>query len=183
MKHAAIGLVAAVALTAVSLAAQTQIVKSVTADGTVTYSDRAGVAGDHVSPFRPFGVSSSAPALPYDLREKAQRYPVIFYAAPSCSACDAARAALITRGIPFAEKTIVTPEDVAALRALTGEAQVPALRIGSQPLSGYAADTWQRYFDAAGYPATSRLPAGWRNPEATSLTPAQAAPRSDPADE
>jgi glutaredoxin len=152
--------------------------KVVGPDGKVTYTDRAPVdqPSQHISKG---GVVSSGPALPYELQQVAARYPVVLYTMPECGLCDKVRTFLRGRGVPFAEKLVVTPADAAALSKAESTTSLPVGRIGQQQLLGFNAGDWARYLDAAGYPKTSALPAGYAWPAATPLTPpaASAAPR------
>lgn len=113
--------------------------------------------------------------LPYLVAQAAQRYPVTLYASSHCTPCESARAFLNQRGIPFVEKTISSNADLAALKDLTHSTNVPALTIGAQALDGFSSSTWSQYLDAAGYPKTSQLPAGWQNGATSPLAPAQPA--------
>ena len=103
----------------------------------------------------------------------ASRYPVTFYTAPDCVPCGAARNMLSNRGIPFAEKTVTTSEDIEALKRLAGVPSLPFLTIGGQQLRGFAEAEWVQYLDAAGYPRTSQLPPGYARTPATPLVAAQ----------
>lgn len=110
--------------------------------------------------------------LPFELRQAASRFPVTLYTGPNCAPCDQGRALLVQRGIPFAQRTVSTPEDGEALRRLSGELSLPLLTVGSQQVRGFAPGPWSQYLDAAGYPARSMLPAGYRQAAAIPLAPA-----------
>lgn len=155
-----------------ALPASAQQYKVIGADGKVTYTDRPPVvAGDRVSKFNADGKSSTSEvALPVELREAAQRYPVILYVTANCTPCDSARQFLRQRGIPHLEKNVVTVEDGDALLRLTGGRDAPTLAIGAQVVRGLSADSWTSYLDAAGYPKESKLPASYQFPAATPLT-------------
>jgi len=159
-------------------AAQAQMYRHVGPDGRVTYSDQPPVAGAHA-----VGASAAASgaggnaALPYQLGQTAQSYPVTLYTASDCAACDAGRSLLVDRGIPFSEKTVESSGDIAALQRLSGSNSLPLLTIGQQRLSGYSDQAWSQYLDAAGYPKTSQLPGSYRRPSATPL--AAAAPQPE----
>ncbi len=146
--------------------------KVVGPDGKVTYTDRIPSPADgKVTPLNAAGNTVAAPeALPFELRQVTLRYPVTLYSIADCAPCDSARALLRQRGIPHAERLILTEEDAEALQRLTGTRDAPTLMIGQQPLRGFSADTWNAYFDSAGYPRESRLPAGYQFPTATALT-------------
>src|SRR5690606_35905835 len=82
-----------------------------------------------------------------------------------------------TRGIPFSERTVGnTSDEVDALKRIGGDTSLPVLTIGAQRLKGYSDAEWSRYLDAAGYPAKSALPSGYRRPTATPLVPVRLAP-------
>lgn len=149
-----------------------QIYKSVGAGGVTSYSDSAGASGaSNATPLGPQPADSGNPPLPYALQQVAQRYPVSLYVTTACTACDAARAFLVTRGIPFDEKSITTPADDAALQQRTGAHDLPVLAMGTKYLTGFTQTTWVTYLDAAGYPRISQLPIGWRAPPAAPLVP------------
>jgi len=181
-------------------AAQAQVYRIVGPDGRVTFSDRPPAEGKAEPATSPLpggaGNAGSAP-LPLELRTAASRFPVVLYTSKTCGPCDSARALLARRGIPFTERTIATQADVGALRNLSGDVRLPFATLGQQHLVGFAEAEWSQYLDAAGYPANSALPAGYRNPAATPLvaveprpvdptaqatTPAPAAPQPLPSD-
>ena len=118
--------------------------------------------------------------LPYELQQVAQRYPVTLYTGGDCAPCDTGRALLSTRGVPFNERQVKTPADVEAFQRLSGETSLPLLAIGGQQLEGFSDTTWSQYLDAAGYPKSIRLPAGYSNPPAQPMV-AQAIPSISPA--
>ena len=178
---------AAAALLLASALPASALYKVVGPDGKVTYTDRpppAAATGlpSRVTPMAPAAAPpATAAALPTELRQVAVRYPVTLYVLPNCAPCDSARALLRQRGIPYAEKIVATEDDAEALQRLAGTRDAPTLTIGSQPLRGLSADTWNAYLDSAGYPRESRLPAGFQFSAATPLverreaTPAGAA--------
>jgi glutaredoxin len=143
--------------------------KVVGPDGKVTYTDRAP-ADQPSQQISKGGVLSSGASLPYELKQVASRYPVVLYTMPECGLCDQARAFLKGRGVPFAEKQVITPTDAAALRKAENTSDLPVGRIGQQQLLGFSQTDWAKYLDAAGYPKTSALSAGYAWPAATPLT-------------
>ncbi len=165
--------------------------KVVGPDGKITYTDRAPTeAQSKVVPINGGGSSSSDASLPYELRQVAQRYPVTLYSSNECAPCDAGRQFLRERGVPFADKSVSTPEDSSAMQRLTGTTSLPVVSIGSQIVKGWSQGEWASYLDAAGYPKTSQLPKTFQTGSATPLTerkesvPAPAAPaprRATPA--
>ncbi|RPE70637.1 glutaredoxin [Tibeticola sediminis] len=153
-------------------------------DGRVTYSDvppppaakaasqpaRAGAAA-----------AGSGPALPYELQQAVSRYPITLYTTSSCAACDAARAYLRQRGVPFAERTVTTPEDAQLLQQRTQSTELPVLGIGNRIVKGYNETEWRQYLDAAGYPRSAQLPPGYRLPPPAPLAEPKATPAASSA--
>ncbi len=155
-------------------AAQAQY-KVVAPDGSVTYTDRPPASANaKVTPIGRTAIAAAAAAnpelaLPAELRNAMQKHPVTLYTSDSCTPCDAARRLLQTRGVPFAERRVLSEEDVAALERLLGARTVPSLSIGAQPLRGFNETDWGGFLDAAGYPKESKLPRNWPVPVATPL--------------
>ena len=155
-----------------------QVYRIVGPDGKVIFSDRppsetnskvTAAAGS------PRGSVSTA-SLPFELRQVVQRYPVTLYTGDNCSPCQSARSMLITRGVPFTEKSVTTPEDSQALQRLSGENSLPFATIGGQQLKGFSDVEWTPFLNAAGYPASSVLPSSYRQAAATPLVAVSAAP-------
>lgn len=144
-------------------------------DGRVTFSDQPPATAGA----RPVGSTGSTAApdsaaqLPFQLRQVVARYPVTLYTAKECAPCNSGRNLLNARGIPYAEKSIDTPEDGEALKRLSGEASLPFLTIGGQQIKGYSDTEWTQFLDAAGYPKTSALPANYRRPAPAPLVAAR----------
>jgi glutaredoxin len=109
-----------------------------------------------------------------------QRFPVTLYTTKECSSCDAGRNMLRNRGVPFTERTIESAEDNAALQRLTGSSGLPIATIGAQQVKGFSDVEWSQFLDAAGYPKTSQLPSGYKNPAPEPMV-ARAAPAPAPA--
>lgn len=145
--------------------------KVVGPDGKVTYTDRPSVSTDgKVQPVNARGGVSNDVALPFELRQAAQRFPVTLYTGANCVPCDSGRQLLRQRGIPFTEKSVNTNDDGEALQRIVGSRDLPALTIGGQILRGLQASEWTSYLDSAGYPKESRLPANFPVGTATPLT-------------
>jgi glutaredoxin len=159
-----------------STAAQAQaqvIFRTVGPDGAVSFSDKPA-AGKDITPTP--SASSRLPVdrttpdgLTFELRQIANRFPVVLYTGDNCSPCTAGRSLLRARGIPYAERTVTTPADADALQRLSGEISLPFLTIGGQHIKGFAEGQWHQFLDAAGYPKTSQLPATYRVGTATPL--------------
>jgi glutaredoxin len=161
--------------TSIGVQAQT-VYRIVGPDGKVTFSDKAPVTADQ-GKVATTGVGAAAAAsgssLPFELRQVAAKYPVTLYTAPDCGPCSSGRAMLSGRGIPFAERTVTTNEDIASLQRISGESSLPFLTIGGQRIKGYSDLEWTQYLDAAGYPKTSVLPSSYRAAPATPLVALQ----------
>jgi glutaredoxin len=172
---AAAGALAFVLTGTVSDAFAQQIFKIVGPDGRITFSDKppseTGTKADaaKVIPLTAEGGAVSLATLPFELRQAAQRYPVTIYTSPGCGTCAQGRSLLMSRGIPFSEKTVASREDGDALMRLAGTQNVPLLTIGGQQLKGYSDSEWVQFLDAAGYPKTSQLPSTYVAPPATPL--------------
>lgn len=160
--------------------AASALYKVVGPDGKVTYTDRPDTTrNDKIANVAPKGpatgsgeaVPSANASLPAALRQVAAKFPVVLYVStPDCDPCNSGRQFLQQRGIPYAERTVTSNEDVDALQRITGGKAAPTLSIGGQVLAGFSTTEWGQYLDAAGYPDTSALPAGWRA-SVTPLTP------------
>ncbi|MBL0422015.1 glutaredoxin family protein [Ramlibacter sp. AW1] len=157
-----------------------QVWRSVTPDGRVIFSDVPPPQAASPAPTAPTGAGSSASALPYALRQVADRYPVTLYTSDNCAPCATGRNLLRSRGIPFSERTISTEADVQALQRLMGERSLPVLTIGRQQIKGLIESEWQQYLDAAGYPRTSALPPNWRPAAPMPLVASAPAPAAAP---
>lgn len=140
-------------------------------NGTVTFSDQPPSTDVKVAPVAGGAAAgtTASPALPFELRQVAQRFPVVLYTRDDCAPCDTGRALLSSRGVPFSERQIKTPEDSEAFLRLSSQDALPLLTVGAQQLKGFSDVTWSQYLDAASYPKSIQLPAGYRNPPAQPL--------------
>jgi glutaredoxin len=159
-----------------------QIYRFVGADGRITFSDKTtldptlkAIAAPQVQP-----AAQATAVLPFELRQVVSRYPVTFYTGPGCGPCTGGRELLTRRGVPFTEKTVTSNDDIEALKRLAGAASLPFLTIGAQQLRGFSEVEWVQFLDAAGYPATSQLPANYSASPATPLVAAQELVRPAP---
>ena len=174
-RPAAAWLIALLALAAAAAHAQYKIVDP---DGRVTYTDRAPTqAQGRVVELgrRSAQAEPAVPALPADLQRIAQRHPVTLFSGERCPPCESGRELLQRRGVPYTERSVVSAADIDALQARTGARTLPALAIGGHVLRGWIESEWQAYLDAAGYPASSRLPPGWSPPPVRPLVPREPA--------
>lgn len=174
-RSALLAATALLALAAPSLQAQA-IFRIVGPDGRVTFSDQPPAPTEKATALSPSGRAATAAAttsggLPFELRQIANKYPVTLYTGDGCEPCNTGRAMLTTRGIPFNERTVTTPQDAEVLQRFSGQNSLPVLTIGGQRLNGFWNSEWNQYLDAAGYPPQSRLPTGYRNPPPSPLAP------------
>lgn len=158
-----------------------QVFRIVGPDGKVTFSDKppAETSAKVTMGSSASGAGVASSSLPFELRQVAQKYPVTLYTGDNCGPCQSARSMLINRGVPFAEKSVMTPEDSQALQRLSGENSLPFATIGGQQLKGYSDAEWTQFLNAAGYPASSVLSSSYRQPAATPLVAVAAAPATN----
>lgn len=118
----------------------------------------------------------SARNLPFELRRAVERAPVVLYSAPDCQPCTLAAGLLRERGVPFAERTVTSPDDLQEFRRLSGGLRLPYITIGGQSQGGFNPEVWSSMLDAAGYPKGSVLPRSyqWAAPQPL-VPPAEAA--------
>ncbi len=149
------------------------VYRTVGPDGKVTFSDQLPPDAQRTTQVGAAGTGSAdtRPNLPFELQQLVAKYPVTLYSAQSCGPCDSGRSVLAARGIPYTEKTVTTNEDIAAFGRISTENALPLLVIGGQQVKGFSATEWGQYLDAAGYPKTSVLPPGYRQPGAQALVP------------
>ena len=166
-----------VMLSMLALSAQAATYRWVDADGSVTYGDRPPANGAAQMRNAATSAEATTPAgfgtLPYALRSVANRFPVRLYTSRGCEVCDAARAHLIQRGVPFTESILASDRDLAEFRRIGfTEFKVPSVSVGRERAQGFGAANWNALLDAAGYPEKSMLPAGWRPAAAEAMAPA-----------
>ncbi len=183
MKHATFLAPALVLLTALCGTTAYAQYKIVAPDGTVTFTDRMPdqKQGGRVSNVTTSGAERPAADMPFELRQVAQKYPVTIYTLPECDACKQGRELLVRRGIPFSERAATTQADKALWEKITGSTAAPVLMVGKQQLRGFGSSNWNETLDAAGYPATSKLPTNYRHAEAVPLAPREVARTTAPA--
>ena len=145
-------------------------------DGKVVYSDTPPPANVKGVQKKNIGAAAAPAAagtsnLPYELGLAAKNFPVTLYTTPGCEGCDQGRAFLSKRGIPFAEKTITTNDDLEAVKKIAGSSGLPVMTIGNAKLLGFEPSGWGTSLDTAGYPANSLLPPSYKAPPPTALAP------------
>lgn len=177
MKHqtVVINLVVLYALCVGGLAGAQTVYRIVGPDGKVTFSDKAPL---DVTKATAASAGSKLPSateagMPYELRQISSRFPVTLYTGAACAPCNSGRVLLQGRGIPFIENTVITQEDIEALKRISGDNTLPFLTIGGQKIKGFSETEWVQFLDAASYPTTSVLPANYRGPSPRPLVTAQ----------
>jgi glutaredoxin len=182
-------LVVAVALALTCAAAHAQLYKWVGADGKVNYTDTPPPPTAKAAERKAFADGGSSPVegkLPFDLEQAVNNHPVTLYTTGNCPPCDEARTLLITRGVPFAEKTVSSQEDINQLKQAGGAGQLPFLLVGRATQQGMESGLYTSILNAAGYPDSNKLPRTYKNPPAEAATPAPKAlagkldPKADP---
>ena len=174
-------LTAALALLCVQ-AAHAQF-KWVDADGRIGYGDKPPASAHDIERLEGYvkGVRPDPQSqLPFQLQRTIQQFPVTLYTMGNCAGCDAGRALLKARSVPFVERTVATTDDAQALKKLTGGDQLPAFQVGTRMLIGFNSATWDDALDLAGYPRSSQLPPDWKWPEPAPLAAAPPAPAATP---
>lgn len=170
VRLAVVGLVTGLVATAVLAQSVYRIVGP---DGRITYSDQPPPAQTNARSIDSATKNAAAGAnntqLPFALRQVVGRYPVTLYTSTGCAPCNSGRNLLSRRGIPYVEKTITTQQDADALQRISGATSLPFLTIGTQQIKGYSDAEWTQFFDAAGYPKQSILPANYQHPAASPL--------------
>jgi glutaredoxin len=132
-----------------------ELYRSIDKDGKVHYGDSPLEGSDDVEQLKLGNDPVPDENLPYETRRARQNFPVTLYTFPACgSACQQARDLLNKRGIPFAEKSLVTQEDIDAFHKDSGDSMLPSVTIGKTWLKGFLATQWTKELDFAGYPAS-----------------------------
>lgn len=135
-----------------SVAQAQKVYRWVDKDGNVTYRDRPpSEAGQQVEE-RKIRMPRDAAGGAASGDDPATKAPVVLYTVPQCSSCDAARAHLEKRGIPFSEKNVDanrTAQD--ELRKRSGGLSVPTITVGDKVMKGYIDTLLDGELDAAGY--------------------------------
>lgn len=158
--------------------AHAQVYKWRDAKGVIHYGDKPPQGQRRVARLPDAQAAPAPVALPYELARAARGSPVTLYTGAGCGACDAGRALLRQRGIPFAEKTVASGADQQQLKQAGSDGQLPLLLVGRAKLVGFEAGAWNDALSAAAYPAESMLPAGYRGRGAEPAAP-PAAPREE----
>ena len=146
--------------------------KYVAPDGRITYSDQPPPRNARAVEEKKV-VAAAAPnvSLPFEVQQATSKYPVTIYTGDKCAPCDEARSYLRNRGVPFAEKTVSSNDDIALFKQQSPDATAPVLIVGARKSVGFSQTAWSGLLDSAGYPQTSALPRDYQNPVPTALSP------------
>jgi len=123
------------------------------------------------------GTGDALANLPFEVRRAVERAPVVLYTAPECQPCAPAAALLRERGVPYAERSVTTNDDLQEFRRLTGGLRLPHITIGNLSQNGFNPELWHSLLDAAGYPKGSMLPRSYQWAAPQPLVP-KAEPRA-----
>lgn len=132
-------------------------------NGGVHYSDEPPPADARQVQQKRLGTNSviNTSDMPYTLRQAAQNFPVTLYLNVECDGyCEQARQLLKKRGVPYAERSLRSKEEIDAFvrEFKLKESFVPALAVGNERIAGFEAAAWNRALDNAGYPAAGTVP-------------------------
>ena len=166
-----------------------QLYRWVDAKGNVEWRDTpppASVPSKSIQERRVGGNVIGTTETPYAVQLAAKNHPVKLWTGAGCGAgCDAARAHLAKRGVPYTESS---PEaDSVGFSKASPNSQVPILQVGSQSLTGYLESDWDITLDSAGYPRSGPavkpviLQPPATPPAAAAKPPATAAAPNNPA--
>jgi glutaredoxin len=155
----------------ISASAHAQLYRWVGPDGKVTYSDTPPPSSAKQVEKKDVISGPSTSNLPYELAQAVKNNPVTLYTTAKCAPCEDARTMLKARGIPYSEKTVNAYEEVAKLKQIAGDSQLPFLTVGSKKQKGFESNAWDALLTEAGYPQSNKLPAGYSNPAPESAAP------------
>ncbi len=156
--------------------AHAELYKWVGPDGKTTYSDMPPPSSAKQIETKPL-ISGDTPefVLPGELAAAVAKNPVTLYVTSACNACNDGRALLKLQGIPFAEKTVTTNEDIEKLKQLSNDSQLPLLIINNSKFRGFNSAEWGNALASAGYPASNILPKNYRYPATVPAVPVRPA--------
>ncbi|HUK05872.1 MAG TPA: glutaredoxin family protein [Burkholderiales bacterium] len=129
-------------------------------DGRVQYTDTPppAWAKDVRKEAAPSDNGGLAPQVSYDLEKAKKDFPVTLYSSPNCKeGCDAVRAALNKRGVPFTEKQVYDVASNDELKRVSGAQEVPTLLVGRSVQRGFEQEAFDALLDSAGYPKAGVL--------------------------
>ena len=107
---------------------------------------------------KPGAPSAVESQMPYELAPAVKDFPVILYTSPNCKeGCDAARAALNKRAVPFKEVQVWDEQTNEELKRVSGGNDVPTLVVGRSVHRGFEQGAYDALLDSARYPKAGLL--------------------------
>lgn len=108
---------------------------------------------------KPGEVAGIEAQRPFELEQAMKDFPVTLYTSPNCKeGCDAARALLNRRAVPFREVQVWEEKSNEELKRVSGGNQVPTLIIGRSVHRGFEPGAYEALLDSARYPRAGLLP-------------------------
>lgn len=134
-----------------------QLYRWVDAKGNVEWRDTpppASVPSKNIEQRRVGGNVIGTGDLPFSVQLAMKNHPVTFWGSSDCGKiCDAARAHLARRGVPYTDKNPKT--DLDEFKKVSPASEIPVLQVGAITLKGYLETEWDSTLDSAGYPRTA----------------------------
>ncbi|MET3132481.1 glutaredoxin [Oxalobacteraceae bacterium GrIS 1.11] len=162
-------------------AAGAQVYKWKDANGITHFSDTPPSGEIAKVELKSYGSSPVGVDLPFELAEAVKNQPVTLYTTEHCEACDAGRAMLQARGVPYTEKTVNSAADQAAFKLAGGAGRMPMLLVGRRKYVGYEQGAWNGGLNAAAYPAQRMLPDNYKQAAGSPAAPPPRPPAEAPA--
>ena len=146
-----------------------KLYKWVDSQGNVSYQDRPPPEGQGQVEEKTIRDRRGAVASDPGMREVAAKFPVTLYSAPKCAPCDAARAYLKQRGVPYREIDVSekNPQAQQDMIKKVGQLSIPTITVGSKVMNGFVESLLAGELDSAGYPKPEAGSEAGENPEAT----------------
>jgi glutaredoxin len=145
-----------------------KLYKWVDEQGNVSYQDRPPPEGQGKVEEKTVSEGRAGSGGNPAAAEAAAKAPVTLYMVPKCSPCDAARAYLKKRGVPFSEVNVSekNPQAQQEMVKKFGELSVPTITVGSKVMQGFVESLLAGELDQAGYPKPEASPESGETPEA-----------------
>jgi glutaredoxin len=142
---------------ALALAGQASIAQTykwVDAQGRTHYGDRPPAEARTRPVTAVINTYSGAPVLHAagsPAGKPAARESLVIYTTPTCGYCNAAKAHMGRRGIPYTERDVTTSDSYAREFRQKGGRGVPLIVAGSRTLNGYSPESLDELLKGAGY--------------------------------
>lgn len=144
----------AVFLLLACLAAHAQPYKWIDAQGRTHYGDRPPADARARPVTAAINTYSGTPVLQASggpAGKTAARENLVIYTTPTCGYCNAAKAHMNRRGIPYTERDVTTSESYEREFRQKGGRGVPLIVAGSRTLNGYSAESLDALLKSTGY--------------------------------